>query len=95
MESIKNEIEKYRNQDIFAGKIPINMNKLESITSYEGKILTFIFYIVLSLYIIFNSPGDIYFRKFPPVSQSSINQDTTNYVNFTNSDFFFYYNTLF
>ena len=46
------------------GKIPINMNKIESITSYEGFILTIIFYIVMFFYIIFCFDGiGIYIRK--------------------------------
>jgi len=92
MKNIRKEIEKYQNQDIFAGKIPINMNKIESITSYEGFILTIIFYIVMFFYIIFNSPGDIVWQNNPTVTQSFINQENTSNINFTRGDFFFYFN---
>ena len=92
MENIIKKTKKYQDQDIFAGKIPINLNKVESITSYEGMCLSFLFYIVMFFYIIFNSPGDIIWRRFPSVSQSNLNQHKTSNVDVASGDFFFFFN---
>ena len=99
-QAIEKEIKKYQKYDVFAGKIPININKFEAISSKEGTVFTLIFYILLFLFFIFNSPGDIIWRQFPSVSQSSINQENAFNVNFTIPDphenigpqFFFFVN---
>lgn len=97
LDKLESQITKYQKYDIFAGKIPINVNKFESISSYEGTCLTFIFYILLIIYIFLNIPGDIFWRELPNVSQSYINVDHTHKVNFTksndkiNNEFFFYF----
>lgn len=92
IDKVEQEIKKYQKYDIFAGKIPINVHKIESISSYEGTCLTFVFYILMILYIFLNSPGDLVWRKLPSVSQSYMNQDVTHVVNFTDKEFFFYFN---
>lgn len=92
IDKMEQEIIKYQKYDIFAGKIPINLHKFESISSYEGTCLTFIFYILMILFIFLNSPGDILWRLFPNVSQSYMNQDTTHEVNFGQGEFFFFFN---
>lgn len=91
LDKLEEEIIKYQNIDIFAGKIPINVNKFEQISSYEGFLLTVLFYILMIIFTFLSSPGDIYWRQNPSVSQSYKNQDLTHAVDFT-KDFFFYYN---
>ena len=91
LDKMGKHIKKYRKYDIFAQKIPINLDKLESVPSCEGLFLTFIFYILMIFYFFMGSPGDIIWGLSPVISQTYMNQKNANEVEF-GKHFYFYFN---